>query len=118
MKPFGYVILIALFSLGPLLFLAKYLPGQSNEAIDEELKVLGAVMLEEPVSLDLDGFVDHERRPFGQDQFAGKWSFLYLALALFFSSKASLPSLTFRYSIVYLGLLFLFLVVDHYYPFG
>ena len=77
MKPFGYVILIALFSLGPLLFLAKYLPGQSNEAIDEELKVLGAVMLEEPVSLDLDGFVDHERRPFGQDQFAGKWSFIY-----------------------------------------
>ena len=45
MKPFGYVILIALFSLGPLLFLAKYLPGQSNETIDEELKVLGAVML-------------------------------------------------------------------------
>ena len=44
--------------------------------------------------------------------------FLYLSLALFFSSKASLPSLTFRYSIVYLGLLFLFLVVDHYYPFG
>ena len=54
MKPFGYVILIALFSLGPLLFLAKYLPGQSDETIDEELKLLGAVMLEEPVSLDLD----------------------------------------------------------------
>ena len=44
--------------------------------------------------------------------------FLCLAAALFFSSKVSLPSLTFRYSIVYLGLLFLFLVVDHYYPFG
>ena len=77
MKPFGYVILIALLSLGPLVFLAKYLAGQGTETIDQELKALGAVMLEEPVSLNFDSFVDHERRPFGQDQFAGRWSFIY-----------------------------------------
>ena len=77
MKPFGYVILIALLSLGPLVYLAKYLSDQSGEKLDEELKNLGAVILEEPVALELEGFIDHERRPFGLDQFAGKWSFIY-----------------------------------------
>ena len=77
MKPFGYVILIAVFSLGPLLFLAEYLSDQSSKKIDEELKALGAVILEEPVFLDLEGFVDHEERPFGRDQFLGNWSFIY-----------------------------------------
>ncbi len=77
MKPFGYVILIAVFSLGPLLFLAEYLSDQSSRKIDEELKALGAVLLEEPVFLDLEGFVDHEERPFGRDQFLGNWSFIY-----------------------------------------
>ena len=77
MKPFGYVILIAVFSLGPLLFLAGYLSDQSSKKIDEELKGLGAVILEEPVLLDLQGFIDHEERPFGRDQFVGNWSFIY-----------------------------------------
>ena len=77
MKPFGYVILIAVFSLGPLLFLAEYLSDQSSKKIDEELKALGAVLLEEPVFLDLEGFIDHEERPFGRDQFLGNWSFIY-----------------------------------------
>jgi len=77
MKPFGYVILIAVFSLGPLLFLAEFLSDQSSRKIDEELKALGAVLLEEPVFLDLEGFVDHEERPFGRDQFLGNWSFIY-----------------------------------------
>ena len=77
MKPFGYVILIAVFSLGPLLFLAEYLSDQSSKKIDEELKALGAVLLEEPIFLDLEGFIDHEERPFGRDQFLGKWSFIY-----------------------------------------
>ena len=77
MKPFGYVILIAVFSLGPLLFLAEYLSDQSSKKIDEELKALGAVVLEESVSLDLEGFVDHQERPFGRDQFLGNWSFIY-----------------------------------------
>tara|TARA_B100001029_G_scaffold116688_1_gene96714 strand:- start:888 stop:1529 length:642 start_codon:yes stop_codon:yes gene_type:complete len=76
-KPFGYVILIAVFSLGPLLFLAGYLSDQSSKKIDEELKGLGAVILEEPVLLDLQGFIDHEERPFGRDQFVGNWSFIY-----------------------------------------
>ena len=77
MKPFGYVILIAIFSLGPLLYLAKYLPDQNDKATDKELKELGVVLLEEPVLLDLVGFVDHEKRSFGQDQFLGNWSFIY-----------------------------------------
>lgn len=77
MKPFGYVILIAVFSLGPLLFLAEYLSDQSSKKIDEELKALGAVLLEEPVFLNLEGFIDHEERPFGRDQFLGNWSFIY-----------------------------------------
>ena len=77
MKPFGYVILIAVFSLGPLFFLAKYLSDQSSKKIDDELKALGAVILEEPVLLDLEGFVDHEERSFGRDQFLGNWSFIY-----------------------------------------
>ena len=77
MKPFGYVILIAVFSLGPLLFLAEYLSDQSSKKIDEELKALGAVLLEEPVFLDLEGFIDHEERPFNRDQFLGNWSFIY-----------------------------------------
>ena len=41
--------------------------------------------------------------------------FLYLAFALVFSRKPGLPNQTFRYSIAYLGALFLFLMVDHYY---
>ena len=57
--------------------MAKYLPGQSDETIDEELKLLGAVMLEEPVSLDLDGSSITKERPFGRDQFLGNWSFIY-----------------------------------------
>ena len=77
MKPFGYVILIAIFSLGPLLYLAKYFPDQNDKATDKELKELGVVLLEEPVLLDLVGFVDHEKRSFGQDQFLGNWSFIY-----------------------------------------
>ncbi len=41
--------------------------------------------------------------------------FLYLAFALVFSKAPELPGKTFRYSIAYLGALFLFLMVDHYY---
>ena len=41
--------------------------------------------------------------------------FLYFAAALLFSSAPELPGKTFRYSIAYLGALFLFLMVDHYY---
>ena len=41
--------------------------------------------------------------------------FLYFAVALVISQKPDLPIQTFRYSIVYLGALFLFLMVDHYY---
>ncbi len=43
------------------------------------------------------------------------FGFLYLAFALVFTRKTQLPNQTFRYSIVYLGALFLFLMVDHYY---
>ena len=77
MRPFGYVIFIAIFSLGPLFYLGKYFSDQSDKKIDDELDMLGAVILDEPVSLNLDGFIDHKRRPFGQDQFLGNWSFIY-----------------------------------------
>ncbi|OGO90200.1 MAG: protoheme IX farnesyltransferase [Coxiella sp. RIFCSPHIGHO2_12_FULL_42_15] len=40
--------------------------------------------------------------------------FLYYALALWFSERPDLPMKTFRYSIIYLMLLFVMLLVDHY----
>jgi heme o synthase len=42
--------------------------------------------------------------------------FLYYALRLKFSDDETLPMRTFWYSIVYLSLLFLLLLVDHYLP--
>ena len=44
--------------------------------------------------------------------------FLAYALALHFSRDPSLPMRTFRYSILYLTVLFILLLADHYLPFG
>ena len=41
MKPFGYVIFIAIFSLAPLLFLFKYLPNLDKDKTSEKLEGLG-----------------------------------------------------------------------------
>tara|TARA_E500000331_G_C17116232_1_gene651879 strand:- start:190 stop:846 length:657 start_codon:yes stop_codon:yes gene_type:complete len=77
MKPFGYVILIALFSLGPLLFLLKYLPNLEESRAKEKLEEMGVVLLDSPVDIDFSGFIDHRKRPFGRKNLEGKWTFAY-----------------------------------------
>ena len=44
--------------------------------------------------------------------------FMYWAIVLYINKNPRAPLETFRYSILYLGLLFLFLMVDHYIPLG
>ncbi len=77
MKPFGYVILIAIFSLGPLTFLFKYLPDLVSDDRYEKLENLGVVVVEAPKPIDLSGFIDHNRLPFGRRRLEGKWTFAY-----------------------------------------
>ncbi len=77
MKPFGYVILIALFSLGPLLFLFNFIPNLNNDGRNEKLEDLGVVIVETPKTIDFSGFVDHLRHPLEEYGLKGKWTFAY-----------------------------------------
>ena len=77
MKPFGYVILIALFSLGPLLFLFNFIPNIGEDGTSKKLEDLGVVILETPKTIDFSGFVDHLRRPLEENGLKGKWTFAY-----------------------------------------
>ena len=77
MKPFGYVILIALFSLGPLLFLFNFIPNIDEDVTSKKLEDLGVVILETPKTIDFSGFVDHLRRPLEENGLKGKWTFAY-----------------------------------------
>lgn len=77
MKPFGYVVLIAIFSLGPLAFLFKYLPNLGEDITTEELEALGVVVVDTAKTIDFSDFVDHRRLPFEGKRFQGKWTFAY-----------------------------------------
>ena len=77
MKPFGYVIFIAIFSLAPLLFLFKYLPNLDKNKTSEKLEGLGVVVVDKPSKIDFSGFIDHRRLPFEADRLEGKWTFAY-----------------------------------------